>query len=84
MSLPLLILWGARINTRQKIGLVVVFSLSFLVIAGAIIRAIEIVGKAYSDQAALAVWGIAESTICKSPMSLLPTPRRWSEARRWD
>ncbi|KAJ5364536.1 uncharacterized protein N7496_010249 [Penicillium cataractarum] len=32
-------------------------------IIGAIIRAIEIVGKAYSDQAALAVWGIAESTI---------------------
>lgn len=71
MSLPLVILWKARINTRQKIGLIIVFSLSFLVIAGAIIRAIEIVGKAYSDQAALAVWGIAESTICKSFTSLL-------------
>ncbi|KAJ5690207.1 hypothetical protein N7462_004599 [Penicillium macrosclerotiorum] len=63
MSLPLRLLWKARINTQQKIGLVVVFLLSFIVIAAAIVRAVEITGKAYSDQAALAVWGIAESSI---------------------
>ncbi|KAJ6111546.1 hypothetical protein N7523_007607 [Penicillium sp. IBT 18751x] len=63
MSLPLRILWNARINAKQKVGLVIVFSLGFIIIAAAIVRAIEISGKAYSDQAALAVWSIAESSI---------------------
>jgi hypothetical protein len=64
MSLPLRILWNARINSKQKVGLVIVFSLGFIIIAAAIVRAVEISGKAYSDQAALAVWSIAESSIC--------------------
>ncbi|KAJ5118463.1 hypothetical protein N7448_010170 [Penicillium atrosanguineum] len=63
MSLPLRILWNARINSKQKVGLVIVFSLGFIIIAAAIVRAVEISGKAYSDQAALAVWSIAESSI---------------------
>lgn len=66
MSLPLRILWNARINSKQKVGLVIVFSLGFIIIAAAIVRAVEISGKAYSDQAALAVWSIAESSICES------------------
>ncbi|KAJ5781250.1 hypothetical protein N7457_006410 [Penicillium paradoxum] len=63
MSLPLRILWEAKINIQQKIGLVIVFSLGFVIIAAAIVRAVEITGKAYSDQAALAVWSVVESSI---------------------
>ncbi|KAJ5496541.1 hypothetical protein N7463_008528 [Penicillium fimorum] len=61
MSLPLSLIWGTKVNAQQKIGLAVVFSFVFLIIGAAIVRAIEITGKAYSDQAALAVWSIAES-----------------------
>ncbi|GIJ87376.1 hypothetical protein Asppvi_006282 [Aspergillus pseudoviridinutans] len=63
MYLPLRILWKTKMNLHQKLGLATVFCLGFIIIAAAIIRAVAITGKAYSDQAALAVWGIAESSI---------------------
>ncbi|KAJ5676280.1 hypothetical protein N7536_012452 [Penicillium majusculum] len=63
MSLPLRIIWQAKINMQQKIGLVIVFCLGIVIVAAAIIRAVAITGKAYSDQAALAVWSIVESSI---------------------
>ncbi|KAJ5780820.1 hypothetical protein N7457_005980 [Penicillium paradoxum] len=72
MFLPLSLIWGTRINSRQKIGLAIVFSFGFMIIATAIVRAVEITGKAYSDQAALAVWSIVESSICKWPPTLDP------------
>jgi hypothetical protein len=72
MSLPLRILWVAKINFKQKLGLALVFCLGFAIIAAAIIRAIEITGKTFSDQAALAVWGIVESSICKFPITDCP------------
>ncbi|KAK9561245.1 hypothetical protein ACP6JD_002241 [Aspergillus fumigatus] len=64
MYLPLRILWKTKMNLHQKLGLATVFCLGFVIIAAAIIRAVAITGKAYSDQAALAIWGIAESSIC--------------------
>lgn len=70
MSLPLSIIWGTRINFQQKVGLVIVFCFGFLIIAVAIVRAVMITGRAYSDQAALAIWSIAESSICKSTPTL--------------
>ncbi|KAH3371389.1 hypothetical protein KXW99_000318 [Aspergillus fumigatus] len=63
MYLPLRILWKTKMNLYQKLGLATVFCLGFVIIAAAIIRAVAITGKAYSDQAALAIWGIAESSI---------------------
>ena len=48
---------------QQKIGLVIVFCLGIVIVAAAIIRAVAITGKAYSDQAALAVWSVVESSI---------------------
>ncbi|KAF4265764.1 hypothetical protein KXW28_001476 [Aspergillus fumigatus] len=63
MYLPLRILWKTKMNLHQKLGLATVFCLGFVIIAAAIIRAVAITGKAYSDQAALAIWGIAESSI---------------------
>ncbi|OQE44787.1 hypothetical protein PENCOP_c002G08387 [Penicillium coprophilum] len=56
MSLPLSLIWGSRISLQQKIGLVVVFGFGFVIIGAAVVRAVEITGKAYSDQAALAIW----------------------------
>ncbi|KAJ5566588.1 hypothetical protein N7535_008226 [Penicillium sp. DV-2018c] len=63
MSLPLRILWQSKINMQQKIGLVILFCLGFVIVAAAIVRAVEITGKAYTDQVALAVWSVVESSI---------------------
>ena len=69
MSLPFGILYTAKISVRQKAGLAVVFCLGFLIITAALVRAINIVGSAMTDPVALAVWGIAESSICmKKPL----------------
>ncbi|KAB8071731.1 hypothetical protein BDV29DRAFT_193072 [Aspergillus leporis] len=48
---------------HQNVGLVIVFCVGFIIIATAIIRAIEIPGRAYSDQIGLAIWCITESSI---------------------
>ncbi|KAJ5442523.1 hypothetical protein N7445_005530 [Penicillium cf. griseofulvum] len=66
MSLPFFLIWGTRVNIQQKVGLVIVFSFGLFIIAAAIVRAVEITGKAYSDQAALAIWSVAESSICNT------------------
>ncbi|KAL2812934.1 hypothetical protein BJX63DRAFT_432225 [Aspergillus granulosus] len=63
MGFSLKMVWSTRITFHQKIGLGVVFSLGAIIIAFAIVRAINITGRAYSDQAGLAVWSIAESSI---------------------
>jgi hypothetical protein len=54
-----------RINRRQKYGLGAVFCLCMFVVAAAIVRAIEVTGKAFSDPAGLAIWGVTEATIGK-------------------
>ncbi|KAI9375900.1 hypothetical protein BJX61DRAFT_539355 [Aspergillus egyptiacus] len=63
MAFALRIVWSSHISIRQKVGLGVVFSLGAIIIAFAITRAVNITGRAYSDQAGLAVWGIAESSV---------------------
>ncbi|EAW09348.1 uncharacterized protein ACLA_035510 [Aspergillus clavatus NRRL 1] len=63
MYFPLRILWKTKMNLRQKLGLATVFCLAFIIIAASIVRAVAITGKSYSDQAALSVWSIAESSI---------------------
>lgn len=69
MAFALRIVWSTTITPSQKIGLGIVFSLGAFIIAFAVVRAINITGRAYSDQAGLAVWSIAESSIC---MRLFP------------
>ncbi|KNG81232.1 hypothetical protein ANOM_009221 [Aspergillus nomiae NRRL 13137] len=63
MGLPLRILVKSKITRQQKIGLGVVFCVGFIIIAIAVVRAVQITGKAYSDQVNLAIWSIAESSI---------------------
>ncbi|KAL4814518.1 hypothetical protein BDW67DRAFT_186715 [Aspergillus spinulosporus] len=64
MGFALSIIWSTNISLNQKVGLGAVFSLGLVIIAFAVVRAINITGRSYSDQAGLAVWGIAESSIC--------------------
>jgi hypothetical protein len=64
MGFALSIIWSTKISLHQKVGLGAVFSLGLIIIAFAVVRAINITGRSYSDQAGLAVWGIAESSIC--------------------
>ncbi|KAL4973675.1 hypothetical protein BDW66DRAFT_153628 [Aspergillus desertorum] len=63
MAFALSIVWSTKISLHQKVGLGAVFSLGLIIIAFAVVRAINITGRSYSDQAGLAVWGIAESSI---------------------
>ncbi|KAL4899837.1 hypothetical protein BDW74DRAFT_183325 [Aspergillus multicolor] len=63
MGFALSIVWSTTISFHQKVGLGAVFSLGAIIIAFAIVRAINITGRSYSDQAGLAVWGIAESSV---------------------
>lgn len=72
MAIGLTIIWNTGFTLRQKIGLGVIFSLGLFVIAVAIVRAVKISTKAYSDIAAVAIWGIAESSICT--LFSLPRP----------
>lgn len=64
MALPMGLLWKAKLNPRQKLGLGAVFCLGFFIIAMAVVRAVEILGKTYSDPVALAVWSSAEASVC--------------------
>ncbi|KAL5046478.1 hypothetical protein BDW71DRAFT_207272 [Aspergillus fruticulosus] len=63
MTFALWIVWSTTISLRQKLGLVVVFSLGGIIIAFAIVRAVNILGRSYTDAVGLAVWGVAESSI---------------------
>lgn len=64
MALPMRLLWRAKLNPRQKLGLMAVFSLGFFIIAIAIARAVQVSGQSYSDPLSLAIWSIAESSVC--------------------
>lgn len=74
MGFALSIIWSTNISLHQKVGLGTVFSLGLVIIAFAVVRAINITGRSYSDQAGLAVWGIAESSICKNLEHLSESP----------
>lgn len=64
MSIGVHILWGTTMTIRQKIGIGVIFCLGVFIIVAAIVRAIEISNKAYSDIVGVGVWSVAESSIC--------------------
>lgn len=65
MSLPLNMLYKARLPFRQKLGLAAVFSLATIIICVAIARAVEISSRTHKDGVLLALWGIIESTVCE-------------------
>ncbi|KAL4777208.1 hypothetical protein BDW60DRAFT_202120 [Aspergillus nidulans var. acristatus] len=88
MGFALSIIWSTKISLHQKVGLGAVFSLGLIIIAFAVVRAINITGRSYSDQAGLAVWGIAESSIsvivgCLPPFKTFLSRSSSSRASRY-
>ncbi|KAL4757797.1 uncharacterized protein BDW70DRAFT_163188 [Aspergillus foveolatus] len=88
MGFALSIIWSTNISLHQKVGLGAVFSLGLIIIAFAVVRAINITGRSYSDQAGLAVWGIAESSIsvivgCLPPFKTFLSRSSSSRASRY-
>ena len=66
MAIGLGIISNTGITRHQKLGFGVVFSLGLIIIAAAIVRAVLISDKAYSDIAGVAIWSVAEASICTS------------------
>ncbi|PLN78485.1 hypothetical protein BDW42DRAFT_195802 [Aspergillus taichungensis] len=63
MGIGVTIVCGTRINRRERLSLGVIFSLGIIIVAAAVVRAIQISGKAYTDMAGVAIWSVAESSI---------------------
>lgn len=72
MALPLRLLKDLQVTRQQKIGLGVVFSLGFMIIATAIVRMTQIIDQSRSDPVGLGVWGLVESSVAVIVGSLPP------------
>ncbi|KAK1142478.1 hypothetical protein N8T08_007840 [Aspergillus melleus] len=73
-------------EVHQKLGFGVVFSLGLIIIAVAIVRAVLISDKAYSDIAGVAIWSVAEASIsmivgCLPPFKIFFSSDPGSSAR---
>ncbi|KAE8149552.1 hypothetical protein BDV25DRAFT_140664 [Aspergillus avenaceus] len=76
MYIPLHLLHRAKITLRQKISLGFIFSIGCFIIATAIVRAVQITDKAYTDPVGLAVWGVVESSVSVI-VGCLPPLKTW-------
>jgi hypothetical protein len=76
MAMPIKLIYNLQISLKQKAGLVGVFSLCFVMIIFAIIRAKQIlVSQYFVNLVLLQIWSTLASSICESPLShSLPTP----------
>jgi len=63
MAMPLSLLWKVQISTHQKVGLAGIFSVGFIIVIFAIIRAVQVTATARTDTVLFAFWGILESTV---------------------
>lgn len=64
MALPLPVLYNLRINSQQKMGLVVIFCLGLITIIFAIVRVIETnATKTHVDPIWLALWSMIECAV---------------------
>ena len=58
-------LYNARLASRQKAGLAIMFSLVAIVSFVAIARAVDLTEGTDKDGILVDLWGIIESTVCK-------------------
>ncbi|MCJ1259438.1 hypothetical protein MMC24_007275 [Lignoscripta atroalba] len=66
MALPLRLLWGLQITTRQKLALAGIFSLGLVIIVFAIVRVIETSASTHHvDPIWLALWSMVEASVDK-------------------
>jgi hypothetical protein len=69
--MPIKLIYNVQISLKQKAGLVCVFSLCFVMIIFAIIRAKQILVQEYFvDLTLLEIWSTLASSICKYPRSI--------------
>lgn len=72
MAMPLRLIYNVKVTLRQKVGLVAVFGLGFVMIAFAIIRAKQVlVEKMFVNLTLLMIWSTLAASICKLLSSLL-------------
>ena len=70
MAMPLRLIYNVQVSRKQKIGLVCVFGLGFVMIAFSIIRANQIlVPKQFVNLTLLMMWSTLAATICESQPS---------------
>ena len=58
-------LYKAPLALREKVGLMIVFCLPGILIAGVIARAVELTKGTDKDEVFVAIWTISHSTVCK-------------------
>jgi len=72
MAMPLRLIYNIKVSLKQKIGLVGVFSLGFVMIVFAIIRANQtLVQQGFVNLTLLMIWSTLAAAICKSLRCLL-------------
>ena len=73
MAMPLRLIYNVKVSLRQKLGLVCVFGLCFVMIAFAIIRAKQVlVQQQFVNLKMLMIWSTLTAAICR----FLPTLRQ--------
>ncbi|MCJ1405675.1 hypothetical protein MMC11_008904 [Xylographa trunciseda] len=66
MALPLRLLWGLKVNSKQKVALAAIFSLGFIVIAFAVVRVVETSATfKHVNPMWLALWSMIEASVSK-------------------
>jgi len=66
MAMPLRLIYNVKVSLKQKIGLVCVFGLCFVMIAFAIIRAKQVlVQQQFVNLTMLMIWSTLTAAICK-------------------
>jgi len=71
MAMPLRLIYNVKVSLKQKLGLVCVFGLCFVMIAFAIIRAKQVlVQQQFVDLKLLMIWSTLTASICRSLSSV--------------
>ncbi len=71
MAMPLRLIYNVKVSPKQKIGLVCVFCLCFVMIAFAIIRAKQVlVQQQFVNLTLLMVWSTLVGSICECLLTL--------------
>ena len=72
MAMPLRLIYNVKVSLKQKIGLVCVFGLCFVMIAFAVIRAKQVsVQQQFVNLTLLMIWSTLTASICET-LSLVP------------
>ena len=74
MLLPLNLIRRLNVSSKQKAGLILCFCLAGVIMVVAVVRCANLLnGSTQGDQVLLALWGLIESTVCKSSIARGPS-----------